>query len=152
MTIEVGSTFTDPGATVIDNYDNDVEITTTGTVDSDIVGSYTITYTATDSSGNTSTATRVVNVVDTTSPTITVTGDNPMTIEVGSTFTDPGATVIDNYDNDVEITTTGTVDSDTVGSYTITYTATDSSGNTSTATRVVNVVDTTSPMNHSYWR
>ena len=94
MTIEVGSTFTDPGATVIDNYDDDVEITTTGTVDSDTVGSYTITYTATDSSGNTSTATRVVNVVDTTSPTITVTGDNPMTIEVGSTFTDPGATAM----------------------------------------------------------
>ena len=39
--------------------------------------------------------------------------------------TDPGATVIDKHDNDVEITTTGTVDSDTVGSYTITYTTTD---------------------------
>ena len=145
MTIEVGSTFTDPGATVTDDYDDDVEITTTGTVDADTVGSYTITYTATDDSGNTSTATRVVNVVDTTSPTITVTGDNPMTIEVGSTFTDPGATATDVGDDDVEITTTGTVDADTVGSYTITYTATDDSGNTSTATRVVNVVDTTSP-------
>ena len=36
--------------------------------------------------------TRTVNVVDTTAPVITLLGDNPMTIEVGSTFTDPGAT------------------------------------------------------------
>jgi len=90
--------------------------------------------------------TGIITVVeDTLPPAITVTGDNPMTIEVGSTFTDPGATVIDNYDDDVEITTNGTVDANTVGSYTITYIATDDSGNTSTATRVVNVVDTTSP-------
>ena len=67
-----------------------------------------------------------------------------MTIK-GSTFTDPGATVID-YDNDVDYTT-GTVDSDT-GSYTITYTATDSSGNTLHLGKCWYNI----PNNHSYWR
>ena len=49
---------------------------TTGSVDTDTVGSYTVTYTSTDASGNTGTATRTVNVVDTTAPVVTVTGDN----------------------------------------------------------------------------
>tara|TARA_Y100000766_G_scaffold183689_1_gene157659 strand:- start:83 stop:2806 length:2724 start_codon:yes stop_codon:yes gene_type:complete len=91
--------------------------------------------------------TGIISVIeDTTAPTITVLGDNPMVIEAGSDFTDPGVTATDLIDVDVEITTTGTVDTSTVGSYTITYTATDDSGNTSTETRVVNVVDTTPPI------
>ena len=38
------------------------------------------------------------------------------------------------------VTSSGTVDTSTPGAYTITYTATDASGNTSTATRTV-IVD-----------
>ena len=38
--------------------------------------------TATDASGNTGTATRTVTVVDTTAPVITVTGENPATVEL----------------------------------------------------------------------
>jgi hypothetical protein len=82
---------------------------------------------------------------DLTAPVITLTGDNPMTIEVGSTFVDPGASATDDFDGNVTVTTSGTVDSNTVGTYTLTYTATDSSGNTATTTRTVNVVDTTAP-------
>ena len=44
------------------------------------------------------------------------------------------------------VTITGSVDTDTLGSYTITYTATDANSNTGTATRTVNVVDTTAPV------
>jgi len=146
VTIELGSTYTDEGATVTDNYDTEISVTATGSVDSDTVGVYTLTYTATDSSDNTTTVTRTVNVVDTTAPVITITGDNPMTIEVGSTYTDEGATVTDNYDTEISVTATGSVDSDTVGVYTLTYTATDSSDNTTTVTRTVNVVDTTAPV------
>jgi hypothetical protein len=42
-----------------------------GTVNADVVGTYTITYSAADASGNNATATRTVNVVDTTPPVIT---------------------------------------------------------------------------------
>jgi hypothetical protein len=48
-----------------------VAVTPSGTVDPNTPGTYTITYTATDPSHNTQTATRTVNVVDTTPPTIT---------------------------------------------------------------------------------
>ena len=47
-------------------------VTSSGTVDTSKVGTYTITYTSTDASGNTGTETRTVNVVDTTGPDITM--------------------------------------------------------------------------------
>ena len=134
-TVELGATYTDAGATA----DGGETVTTSGTVDTSTVGTYTITYSATDAAGNTGTATRTVNVVDTTPPVITVEGDNPATVELGATYTDAGATA----DGGETVTTSGTVDTSTVGTYTITYSATDAAGNTGTATRTVNVVDTT---------
>ena len=41
-------------------------------------------------------ATRVVRVRDTKTPTITIKGSNPVTIEAGNTYTDAGATAVDN--------------------------------------------------------
>ena len=80
------------------------------------------------SSNAASVVTRTVNVVDQTAPTITILGDNPATIEVGY-LTDAGATATDNYNNDVtsSITASSTVDSNTIGSYTVTYTVSDAS-------------------------
>ena len=57
-----------------------------------------------------------------------------MNVVVGGTFTDPGATT-----DEGTLTTSGTVDATTVGTYTITYSATDATGNTATATRTVAV-------------
>ena len=63
---------------------------------------YTVTYNVTDSSGNdASEVTRTVNVTDTTAPVITLNGDTQITVEVGSTYTDLGATASDNYDGDI---------------------------------------------------
>lgn len=77
--------------------------------------------------------------LDNTPPAITITGDNPITVEVGSTYADAGATATDDVDGSVSVTTTGTVNTATVGTYTITYTATDSSLNTATSSRMVYV-------------
>ena len=75
MTVELGATYDDAGATA----DGGETVTlTTGTVDTDTVGSYTVTYSATDAAGNTGTATRTVTVVDTTAPVVTNSGDNPV--------------------------------------------------------------------------
>ena len=145
VTIEVGSTYTDAGATATDNYDGDIteDIVTVNNVDTDVVGAYTVTYNVSDSSSNAATeVTRTVNVVDTTVPVITRLGEATVTIEVGTTYSDAGATALDNYDGDIteDIVTVNNVDTDVVGQYTITYNVSDSSSNAATeVTRTVNI-------------
>ncbi len=136
QTIELGAGYTELGASTNDgsmvSIDDDAFV--------DAVGTYSITYTATDGT-NQATATRTVNVVDTTAPIITLTGANPQTIELGAGYTELGASTNDgsmvSIDDDAFV--------DAVGTYSITYTATDGT-NQATATRTVNVVDTTAPI------
>jgi len=107
------------------------------------LGTTTVTYTATDGNGLTSTATQTVTVVDTTAPVLTVPADVSAeangvlsTVDLGTaTATDIfGATVV----NDAPATFP-------LGMTTVTYTATDGNGLTSTGTQTVTVVDTTGP-------
>jgi hypothetical protein len=140
LVLAVGSTFNDPGATATDNVDNSVTVTSSGSVNTSVPGSYTITYSALDAAGNTASATRTVNVVDTTAPVITVLGDNPLTVLLGSTFNDPSATATDNVDGSVTVTASGSVNTAVVGTYTINYSAIDAAGNTASATRAINVL------------
>ena len=79
-----------------------------------------------------------VAVVDTTPPTITLVGDAVVALTVGAVWTDPGVTTND-LQAGVTVTTNITVDTATVGIYTIIYTAEDASGNTATVQRTVNV-------------
>ena len=148
MTVECHTTFVDPGATASDGCAGDLtsSIGVTGSVNSNVVGSYTLTYTVNDGSHTTS-ATRTVNVVDTTPPVITVNGPNPMTVECHTSFTDPGATASDDCAGSFPASASGSVNVNTPGTYTITYNASDPSGNPATPmTRTVNVVDTTAPV------
>ena len=152
ITVEVGTTYTDLGATASDNSDGDItaDIVTVNNVDTSVIGSYTVTYNVTDSSGNDATeVTRTVNVTDTTAPVITLVGDAQITVEVGTTYTDLGATASDNYDGDItaDIVTVNNVDTSVIGSYTVTYNVSDDAGNDATeVTRTVNVTDTTAPV------
>ena len=134
VTVEQGSSYVDAGATA----DGGETVTTIGSVDTSTVGTYYIDYEATDEAGNDGFAYRRVDVVAATPPVITIIGDNPVTVEQGSSYVDAGATA----DGGETVTTSGTVDESTIGEYTITYSATDSAGNTGTATRTVNVVNT----------
>ena len=81
---------------------------------------------------------------DTSAPVVTLTGEAAVQINVGDTFTDPGATATDDIDGDLtsKIVETGAVDTSTAGLYTLTYSATDSAGNTGEVSRVVAVVVT----------
>jgi len=83
--------------------------------------------------------------VDTT-PTITVLGDNPLTLEVGSvtSYTDPGASAV-SYDGtnltSLVVASGDIVDPDVVGTYNVNYDVVDpENGGTDSATRVVNVI------------
>ena len=78
-------------------------------------------------------------ITDTTPPVITLTGNNPMTITVGDTFNDPGATASDNVDGDISssISATSNINTAIAGTYTITYTVNDTAGNNSALVRTV---------------
>lgn len=127
---EVGTEYTET-AIATDNFDEDVkpvsDIDTA--VDFNNLGSYTVTYTATDDAGNTATKTRVINIVDTTKPVITLKGNNKVDVAMGNNYTDEGATIRDNYDTEIELSVNNPVDTTVPGEYVVTYNATDSSGN-----------------------
>lgn len=135
VTVELGDTWTDPYVSAVDL--QSVFVTQDVTPDPNTVGVYVITYTAEDASGNTSTTVRTVTVEDTTNPVITLNGDalyNITTIE-GATWVDPGVTTSDLQG--VIVVQDITPDYTVVGTYDITYTATDDSGNIATVQRTV---------------
>lgn len=66
---------------------------------------------------------------------ITLNGDNPMFLEVGEAYTEPGGET----NTGDPITISGSVDSDTPGVYTISYSATNADGFTNTELRTVYV-------------
>jgi len=76
---------------------------------------------------------------DTTLPVITLIGSSTLTLTVGDTYTDAGATAYDDVDGDIteKIITTGTVNTGVAATYTITYTVSDAAANVATATRTV---------------
>ena len=73
---------------------------------------------------------------------ITLLGDAAVTLEVGTSYTDAGATASDNYDGDItsNIVTVNNVDTSTIGTYTVTYNVSDANGNAAAeVTRTVNI-------------
>jgi len=148
LSVDQDSTYIDAGATATDDVDDTVTVITTGSVDTSIVGEYILTYTAEDSAGNQAIPkTRTVHVVDVTPPVITITGDVAPTVEHKSTYIDAGATATDNVDTTVTVTSSGSVDTNILGDYAITYNAVDVAGNNAIAVeRTVHVVDTIAPI------
>ncbi|MCP4429611.1 MAG: DUF5011 domain-containing protein, partial [Gammaproteobacteria bacterium] len=156
VSIELGDSYNDAGATASDDIDGDItaNITTDSTVNTAQVGSYTVTYNVSDAAGNTATAVvRTVNVTpDVTKPVISLSGNNPDSIVTGSPYIDAGATAMDNIDGNVSgnIISSGSVNTNTEGTYFISYNVSDSAGNEAvTKTRTVNVItaaDTTKPV------
>lgn len=154
--LNLGSTYTELGATATDNLDGDItaNIVIGGDVfDENTAGTYLVTYNVSDSAGNAATELiRTVNVIqDTTSPVITLIGAASISLETGDSFSDPGANASDNIDGDLtsSIVVGGvTVDTNTAGSYIITYNVSDAAGNV--ATQVIRIItvnpDTTIPV------
>ncbi len=82
--------------------------------------------------------------IDIIPPVITILGSNPVSIYIGDSYTDSGATASDNVDGDItnSIVTTNTVNTSIVGSYTVTYNVSDTASNLATqVVRVVNVLN-----------
>ena len=81
---------------------------------------------------------------DTTAPVIILTGSNPQTIIQGTSYIELGATATDDIDGDLTssiIIDSSAVDISTVALYLVTYSVSDSSGNSVTVSRLVNVIE-----------
>ncbi len=150
--VEQGSIYSDLGAMAYDPSQGDItsEIVTTSNVNESLTGIYQVTYCVEDASGNEAPCvTRTVYVVvDQTPPVITLNGAAVDTIEVGSAWTDAGATATDAKDGNLDgaIVVTGSVDVNVLGIYVVTYYVQDAQGNSSEVTRTIYVVDTEAPM------
>ena len=153
LLITMGDNWTDPGATASDNVDGDLtsSITSSGTIDTSTTGSYTLIYSVSDTAGNTASVIRTLIVSLDLPPTITLTGSSTITLLVGDTYIEDGCIATDEVDGDLtsSIITTGTVDTSTVGTYTLVYSVSDTGNNTASVTRTIAVKtppDNTAPI------
>jgi len=108
------------------------------------IGETVVTWTTIDSSNNFSSLTQLVSVIDTTAPEILLLGD--MTLEASSV--DANIVNLDSQTaSDVQDVTIYIIAPDVfpVGETTVTWTATDTSGNSASTTQTVTIVDTKKP-------
>ncbi|MCB0851250.1 MAG: DUF5011 domain-containing protein, partial [Bacteroidetes bacterium] len=154
-----GQTYSEAGATASDNLEGDISgnlVINASAVNTNVVGSYSVTYNVSDQAGNAATEViRTVNVnPDTVAPVITLIGDNPVELVLGQFYIEEGATASDDINGDISgdiIIDASAVDTDSLGSYQVTYNVSDQAGNAAVqVVRVVNVnepaPDTTAPV------
>ena len=145
ITLEYGSDYAEAGAsaefsgTILNKEVQSVEVTTEGTVDTTVIGTYTITYTA-SRMGLTQACTRTVHVVDTQKPTITLTVDPDTFTLPGQTYEEEGFAAWDDYDGDLTQQVVRTV-----SEAEILYSVMDSSGNTMEVVRQIVYNDPVAP-------
>jgi len=110
-----------------------------------VLGETTVTWTATDTSGNSASATQTVTIVDTTSPIITA----PDSITAEATSANSNTVALGNPVSsdlvDIPSISNNAPDVFPLGETTVTWTAVDDSGNSASATQTVTIVDTASP-------
>ena len=146
ITLEYGNTYEEPGADAALVYLNsekdpvEVLVTQQGHVNVQVLGQYSIVYTAVYQD-QTCTAIRTVNVVDTQAPVITLAGDTEVTLLPTEEYQEAGFTASDNYDGNL----TGQVQREERDGK-ILYTVTDSSGNSVCVERTIIVDDPVAPV------
>lgn len=150
-TVEYSEQWKDPGATAYGTSTlftfthDDLNLHTTGKVDTSKVGTYEITYAA-KYHGVEGKKTRKVTVRDSQPPAITVDGGEQITLPYGLPWQD-SYSATDNADGDLtaKVQVDGQVNVNAAGSYTLRYQVSDSSGNLGTATRQVTVMPPVAP-------
>ena len=145
--VGVGTGYQDPGATAVDSAAGALQPQVIGQLRLDSIGTYRLIYRAEDNFGNADSVIRVIQVVDTTAPSLRLEGASPDTVIVNTQYEDPGAVADDNYYESGDIMVMRvfySVDTSTPGRYIIAYRAEDPSGNISPIVeRQVDVIDTT---------
>jgi len=110
-----------------------------------LIGVSNVIWSATDSAGNTGTATQTVTVIDTTAPVVTAPENISITTDSATLVNLGTASATDTVDGAVVVT----VDNPgpySIGTTIVTWSATDSAGNTGTATQTVSLSDIGAPV------
>jgi len=100
----------------------------------------TVAPVVTISNTGSNTGTGTGTTADTVAPVVTINGESEVSVEQFFLYTEVGAKAIDDVDGELEVYTSGEVDISTPNVYIITYSVTDSSGNTGKAERYVTVL------------
>ena len=134
VTHEAKATYVDAGATASDTLDGNLtgSVTSVSTVNTDAVGSYSVTYSVSDANGNAAAdVVRTVSVVDTTKPVISLEGNATIRHRVWRAYLDPGASASDTLDGNLtnKISTTNPVNASVPGTYEVSYSVSDAAGN-----------------------
>ncbi|MDP1727196.1 MAG: DUF5011 domain-containing protein, partial [Bacteroidota bacterium] len=105
MFVEVYDGFIDPWVSVTDNYwaASTVSVMRKGTVNTNILGNYTLWYIATDPSGNKDSVSREVRVRDTGKPVVNLLNITDINLPRWQVFVDPPIQLVDNYNSDAEM-------------------------------------------------
>lgn len=129
--------YTEEGYTAFDNYDGDITDKVDAIIDKD-----NILYRVFDSSFNRTEVKRDIIHEDKINPSIELKGKRTIYIYEGNSYTEEGYTAFDNCDGDItdKVVSTGNVDTNTIGTYNITYEVKDSSGNSFNTDREVIVI------------
>ncbi|WP_175416251.1 Ig-like domain-containing protein [Aggregatimonas sangjinii] len=112
----------------------------------DVLGNIELIFRLRDSNGQELTSSVTIEVVeeiiDMEPPVLSISGTNPTQVFIGQPYMDEGATAMDNVDGNItdQITTVSNVDTSVEDSYQVIYSVADTDGNSTSATRVVNVV------------
>ena len=125
-------------ATAYDGTDLTDSITYDKTVDTNVSGTYEVTYKVKDSKGKEASKTITVTVIPNEKPVINASDKE---IYLNSEF-DPleGVTATDKEDGELKVEYEGEVKTDVIGNYEITYKATDKNGQVTTKTITVKVI------------
>ena len=142
ITLEGGTPFEEPGfSATLDGEDaTDLVEVDYKSIDITKTGTYELVYSLANAKGmNRTEAVRLIEVVDTTAPEITLKGEKTVKVKIGEKYTDAGAAAADKVDGDLSknIQIKNNVDTSKKGKYTVEYTVTDAAGNQASAQRDV---------------
>jgi hypothetical protein len=145
-----GAAVTYPAATAVDTVDGPLTASCTPPSGSTFpLGTTTVTCSATDTAGNSGTASFTVKVEDTTPPSVSVPANQVVeaTGPTGAIVTYPAAAAVDAVDGPLTASCAPPSGATfPLGMTTVTCSATDAHGNTGTASFIVKVQDTTAPV------
>lgn len=140
-TVFVNGSYEEKGANIIvDGVDcsNDI-IIDSSSVDVSRVGVYHVIYSYVSNMNKVTTLYRTINVVDNEAPSIVLLGSNVYSMYVGDNYDEAGFLVSDNSNEDLHenVIISNNIDVNSPGVYSVNYSVSDSSGNSTSISRTV---------------